>query len=226
MGCRQKFANEGYKAYYSTASLVCRGREQGQKTGREKSRRFQGKTPEKRRLFRPAVYFACLLTFRRVLREYHVYFGPFSHFAFHREGRAVVRSRVFDNRKPKPRAADLLGMAFIHPVEPFEDPVLFRRRNTDPRVRHGQAYALRLPGHRHGDRAAVPVIFDGVVAQVKDHFLQYGRNPVNLGVVASTDQMKSLFLGSQSQGIQYRLGQGEQIHRGAFLGLAALVQLG
>ena len=79
---------------------------------------------------------------------------------------------MLDNGQAQARAADLLGVALIHPVEPLKDPVRLSRRDANARVLDRQHHPVPLPGHRDGHMAILLVVFDGVVTEVKNNLRQ------------------------------------------------------
>ena len=55
----------------------------------------------------------------------------FSGSAFHTDAGMMDQRRMLDDGKAEPRSADLLGAAFIDPIEPFKDAVqTFRATST------------------------------------------------------------------------------------------------
>ena len=69
----------------------------------------------------------------------------------------------------KARAAGLLGMAFIHPVEPLEYLFPVLRRDADARIRDLQQDGAGLFMHRYHHAALGPVVLNGIVAQIVHH---------------------------------------------------------
>ena len=51
---------------------------------------------------------------------------------------------MFNDGKSKAGAAGFSGMAFIHPVKPFEDAFLFLLRHADARIPNGPADSIAL----------------------------------------------------------------------------------
>ena len=66
----------------------------------------------------------------------------------------LVGGHVLDNGQPQPRAAHLLGVALVHPVEPLEHPLLVGGRDADARVPDRQAGSAPPP--QQGGRAGSP----------------------------------------------------------------------
>ena len=87
---------------------------------------------------------------------------------------------MLDDGQPQPRAANLLGVALVHPVKALKHPALVLRRNPDARVRHSYLRAFRALSHCESHTAAGPVILDGVFAQVIDHFVQHPADALHL----------------------------------------------
>ena len=79
---------------------------------------------------------------------------------------------VLDDGKAQAGAAHLPGVAFVHAVEALENPALLRLRDADAGIGHGEAHGIIRLFHLDGDAAAGAVVFDGVVAEVIDHFVQ------------------------------------------------------
>ena len=86
---------------------------------------------------------------------------------------------MLDDRKAETRSADLLGMALVYAVEALEDPLLIRLRDADAGIRNREDRLLIGAGHLHFDGAVVIVIFDRVVAEIKEHFLDNDRNALH-----------------------------------------------
>ena len=68
---------------------------------------------------------------------------PFSHLAFHVDPGVVEHSPVLDDGESQAGAAGLFGMAFVHPVEPLEDPLLLILRDADAGVCDNDLFALQ-----------------------------------------------------------------------------------
>ena len=79
---------------------------------------------------------------------------------------------MLDDGQAQAGAADLLRVALIHPVEPLEDPVGLPRRDADAGVLDGENHPLGLPGDRNLHPAPFLIIFNGVVAEIEEDFLQ------------------------------------------------------
>ena len=99
--------------------------------------------------------------------------------AFQLDRSTVELCAVLDDRKAETRSADLLGMALVYAVEALEDPLLIRLRDADAGIRNRENRLLIGAGHLHFDGAVVIVIFDCVVAEIKEHFLDNDRNALH-----------------------------------------------
>ena len=65
-------------------------------------------------------------------------------FAHKRQPGAVHGHDMLYDGQSQPRAAGRLRPAFVHSVEPLEDPLLTFFRNTDPRILHPQSRLSKL----------------------------------------------------------------------------------
>ena len=74
--------------------------------------------------------------------------------------------------RPQAGAADLFGMALIHPVKTFKDALLILRGDADTVVLHSKDRVTRLHIYGHLHPAGRFVILDRIVAEVKDHLIQ------------------------------------------------------
>ena len=94
---------------------------------------------------------------------------------------------VFDDRKAQAGSADLSGVALVHAVEAFEDPLLFVGGDADAVVLDGQAGPVSLLPDPDRDFSALPVVFDGIVAEIVDHLVdQVGGSRDADGLVRSS----------------------------------------
>ena len=76
---------------------------------------------------------------------------------------------MLDNGEAQSGAANLLGVAFIHPVKALKNPALMLRRDADTGVGHAQDGIFPLKAHGELYAAALPVVLDGIVAEIIDH---------------------------------------------------------
>ena len=76
----------------------------------------------------------------------------------------MILRGVLDDGQTETRAADGLGMAFIHAVEALENAALVRVGNADAGVRDGEDGLGGALSDIDADAAAVYVVFDGVIA--------------------------------------------------------------
>ena len=90
---------------------------------------------------------------------------------------------MLDDGKAQAGAAQLLGVALVHPIKPLEHPALLPFGDADAGVTylHGRSALPGKDGDRHG--AAGLVVLDGVVAQVvKDLLHDLIDSPEGLGL--------------------------------------------
>ena len=138
----------------------------------------------------------------------------------------MILGAVLDDGQAQAGASDLLGMALVHPVEPFKHPALICFRDADAGVRHLQDHIVRIGGNIHCDAAAGPVVLDGVVAEVVYHFAQKLPDPPDPLMISGKLQGYVLLLRNGPQAVQDLLRQGVQIHVLPLRRTAALIQLG
>ena len=74
---------------------------------------------------------------------------------------------MLHDRKSQAGTAGGFGVALIHPIEPFEDPILMLSGNADARITNGQLLARNMDFYT----AAGNVVFDGVVTEIIDDLL-------------------------------------------------------
>ena len=73
---------------------------------------------------------------------------------------------MLDDRKTKPRAADLFAVALVNAIKALKNALLMFLRDTYSRVGHGEARSFVLWRYGHRDAAAGSVVLYRVVAQV------------------------------------------------------------
>ena len=72
----------------------------------------------------------------------------------------MIGNGVFYDGESKTSTAGGFGVALVHPVEPFEDPVFVLGRNTNAGITDNQTVIFRVDGHA----AAGNIILDGKVS--------------------------------------------------------------
>ena len=92
--------------------------------------------------------------------------------AFELEGSAVQQRAVLDDGQPKPRAARLARMAFIHAVKALEDAVDVLVRDADAGVLDDDGRPAAGFGERQAHFPALAVVDDGVIRQIEQDFIQ------------------------------------------------------
>ena len=95
---------------------------------------------------------------------------------------------VLDDGQAETCAADLLGMALVHTVKALENPLLFFPCDADTGVGDGNGCFAVLRLHAERDSSSVPVIFNGVIRQIVEHFLHHGKDAPDLGMAAGERQ--------------------------------------
>lgn len=105
------------------------------------------------------------------LRKYNGYRGAFANGAFNFDLGIVYFSRVLYYRQTQTRSADLMRTALINPIEPLEYTFRTFGRYPYSRVGNGQQHRIILVFYGNLDRTALVIVFNGVVAKVKDHGL-------------------------------------------------------
>ena len=73
---------------------------------------------------------------------------------------------MLDDGQSQARAANLLGMALIHPVEPLKHPVLVLSGDANARILDLNHGLMFLPGDGDRDAAAPVVVLDAVITEV------------------------------------------------------------
>ena len=94
-----------------------------------------------------------------------------SGFTFQMQLRIMILGRMLDNGKSQTGTAGLLGMAFIHPVEPFKDPALMLCRNADARIPDAKGGVVS-GRDRHSDSTAGYIIFNSIFAKIINDLIQ------------------------------------------------------
>ena len=84
--------------------------------------------------------------------------------AFQLQTGVMILRGVLDDGQAEPRAADGLGMAFIHAVEALENAALVRVGDAYAGVGDGEDGLGGALSDIDADAAAVYVVFDGVIA--------------------------------------------------------------
>ena len=112
--------------------------------------------------------------------------------AFQLEPGAVVLRGVADDGKTQSRAADLLRVAFVDAVEPLKHTRLVGVGNADAGVRDTQNRPSGAFADRCRDAAAGNVIFDRVVEQIVDHFLEQLLHTLNFRMLSGQRQRHRL----------------------------------
>ena len=91
------------------------------------------------------------------------YLCPFSQTAFQTDLCLMERRSVLDNGKAQACSSRFSGMAFVHPVKTFKDPVLFLSGNANTVIFHSKDRAVFARIKRDFYPAAFPVIFHSVI---------------------------------------------------------------
>ena len=73
---------------------------------------------------------------------------------------------MLHDRKPKSRAAHLFRMAFIDPVEPFEDTFLIFRCDPNPGITDRKKDFCIFVLYIYGHFSIFTIILDGIVAKI------------------------------------------------------------
>ena len=102
---------------------------------------------------------------------------------------------MLDDGQSQTRAADLFGVALIHPVEPFKHPVLVLGGDANARILDLNHGLMLLPGDRNGDAAAPVVVLDTVVTEIIQDIAEEPRHARNLRRISAAPQLDAL-LGS------------------------------
>ena len=77
---------------------------------------------------------------------------------------------VLDDGQAQARPLDLAGTAGIGPVKAFKDALLFIFRDADARVADDEESLMAVVADIDVDMAARPVVLDGIIEEVHDHF--------------------------------------------------------
>ena len=85
---------------------------------------------------------------------------------------------MLDDGQSQAGAADLLGVALVHPVKPLEHPLLMLRADADAGVRHRENSLIFFLPEPHDDQPAVFVVLDSVVHEVEHNPGNQLRNPL------------------------------------------------
>ena len=80
---------------------------------------------------------------------------------------------MLDNGKAEARAADLLGVALVHAVEPLEHALTVGSGDADAVIRHTHHSVPVLSGNGDAHMPVFAVVLDRVVTEVEDHFVQH-----------------------------------------------------
>ena len=81
--------------------------------------------------------------------------------------------------------ASLLGMALIHPVEPFKDSGLMFSRNTDAGILYRQDGPLAAALHNDVHRSVFHIVLHRIVAQILHNLIDHAANTLNAAMVAA-----------------------------------------
>lgn len=90
---------------------------------------------------------------------------------------AMELGGMLDDRKTKACAPDLSGVALVDAVEPLEDALLFLTGDAYACVFYADAGLPFFSPDAHEDFAVFPVVFDGIVTEVKEHLLDQMLRP-------------------------------------------------
>ena len=133
---------------------------------------------------------------------------------------------MLDDGESQAGAAGLFGMAFVHPVEPLEDPLLLILGNADTGVCDNDLFALQGRAHPDADRTAPAVVLDGVFTDVVDHLIQDLAHAVADYIFSGNLHVDGPFLRLGRQTADDPPGQIIEIHVFFFHLNLAFVQLG
>ncbi len=116
-------------------------------------------------------------------------------------------------------------MALVHPIEPLENPPLMRCRNPDSIVSYDNADMILRTIDDHIHCAVLPVILDGIITQIVDHFIQYPVYSPDCCLFPEQIERDIPLLCLYLQAPQYLLRQFIQIHLFLLVRDAPAVQL-
>ena len=133
---------------------------------------------------------------------------------------------MLDDGQAQAGAADGLGVALVHPVEPLEHPLPVLRGDADARVGHGHGDRIRPVLHPDERLAAGAVVLDGVVAQVVHHLLHHRGQALDGPVVPGQRQLHLVLPGGGLEAVLHGAGQVQQIDLLPLQAAAPLVQPG
>ena len=74
---------------------------------------------------------------------------------------------MLDDAQPQSGTTHFFGVAFVHPVEPFEDPFHLVLRDADAIVPNLQLNIVRCFGNRQPHISTGAVILDSVICQIE-----------------------------------------------------------
>ena len=94
----------------------------------------------------------------------------FVFFAVQGNGTVMLFDDVLDDGQAQARPLDLAGTAGIGPVKAFKDALLFIFRDADARVADDEEGLVVVVADIDVDMAARPVVLDGIIEKVHDHF--------------------------------------------------------
>ncbi len=101
---------------------------------------------------------------------------------------------VLDDGEPQSGSADLLGMAFVHAVKALENTLFICLRHADAAVGNRKNCRLFRAGDLHLHGSFFLVVFDCVVTEIIQHFLDNDRNTLHLCRLALQCHLNALFL--------------------------------
>ena len=133
---------------------------------------------------------------------------------------------MLDDGEAQAGASRFPGPAFVHPVEPLEDPVLGILGDADAVVLHHE--------HRFSggfldgdlDKASLPVVADGVLDQILHKLLQHFPIPGDPGLPAEALQADPPALCLDQHGLADLPGQGKELYALDLPGPVRVIQLG
>ena len=85
---------------------------------------------------------------------------------------------------PQTGTASLLGMALIHPVEPFKDSRLMLSWNTDAGILYHQNRPLSAALHHDINCAVFYIVLHRIVAQILHDLINHAANTLDVAMVA------------------------------------------
>ena len=115
----------------------------------------------------------------------------------------MILDSMFDDGKSQAGTAGCFGMALVHPVEPFEDPILMFSRNSDAGIADNQTIILCVDRHA----AAGDIVLDGIVAEVVNDLLEHSADTLNGKAITGHINRYILFSSAGCQNFFYILAK-------------------